>query len=134
MLNGLPHPIQIVIRGRPAATLPVVERIKAHGSLQALELAAWLGAHLYGAQPVERERYLVVPAEDLETLSDRCSSLEASLRPIGLPLERIQVRAELTWVLNEPDAEVPTESYGPRCCGYLGVRLSGGRRRVRARL
>ncbi|MCA1647266.1 MAG: hypothetical protein LC797_18025 [Chloroflexi bacterium] len=70
-----------------------------HGSLQALELAAWLGAHLHGAQLVERERYLVVPAEDLETLSDRCSSLEASLRRIGLPLERIQATDELRGVL-----------------------------------
>src|SRR5712692_2669052 len=56
VLNGLPHPIQIVIRGAPVTTLPVVERIKAHGSLQALELAAWLSAHLHGAQLVVRER------------------------------------------------------------------------------
>ena len=35
VLNGLPHPIQVVIRGRPATTLPVVERIKAHGSAPA---------------------------------------------------------------------------------------------------
>ena len=47
VLNGLPHPIQVVIRGRPATTLPVVERIKAHGSAPARELAAWLGAHLH---------------------------------------------------------------------------------------
>ena len=44
VLNGLPHPIQVVIRGRPATTLPVVERIKAHGSPQARDLAAWLRA------------------------------------------------------------------------------------------
>jgi hypothetical protein len=96
----LPHPIQVVIRGRPAATLPVVERIKAHGSAPARELAAWLGAHLVGAQLVARSRYLVVPAEDLETLSDRCASLEASLRRIGLPMERIQAADELAAVLN----------------------------------
>jgi hypothetical protein len=100
VLNGLPHPIQVVIRGRPAATLPVVERIKAYGSVPARDLAAWLGAHLHGAQLVERERYLVVPAEDLETLSDRCASLEASLRRIGLPLERISAIADLQAVLS----------------------------------
>src|SRR5256885_363703 len=87
--------IQVVIRGRPATTLPVVERIKAHSSAPARELAAWLGAHLHGGDLVERERYLVVPADDLETLSDRCASLEASLRRIGLPLERIQSVDEL---------------------------------------
>jgi len=100
VLNGLPHPIQVVIRGRPAATLPVVERIKAHGSAPARELAAWLGAHLVGAQLIERERYLVVPAEDLETLSDRCASLEASLRRIGLPLEGDPGRTRAQGVLN----------------------------------
>jgi len=84
VLNGLPHPIQVVIRGRHAATLPVVERIETHGSVPARELAAWLGAHRVGSQLVERERYLVVPARDMETLSDRCASLEASLRRIGL--------------------------------------------------
>jgi hypothetical protein len=100
VLNALPHPIQIVIRGRPAATMPVVERIKAHGSAPARELAGWLSAHLHGAQLVDRERFLVVPAEDLETLSDRCASLEASLRRIGLPLERIGDVGELRGVLS----------------------------------
>jgi hypothetical protein len=89
-----------VIRGRPATTLPVAERIKAHGSAPARELALWLRAHLHGAQLVERGRYLVVPAEDLETLSDRCASPEASLRRIGLPIERIQADDELAGVLN----------------------------------
>jgi hypothetical protein len=41
-----------------------------HGSAPALELASWLGAHLHGARLVVRERYLVVPGEDLETLSE----------------------------------------------------------------
>src|SRR6266571_1374492 len=100
VLNGLPHPIQVVIRGRPATTLPVVERIKAHGSAPARELAAWLGAHLHGGDLVERERYLVVPAPDLETLSDRCASLEASLRRIGLPLEGDPGRTRAQGVLN----------------------------------
>ncbi len=71
---------------------------KAHGSLPARDLAAWLSAHLRAVQFVERERYLVIPAEDIETLN-RCTSLEASLRRIGLPLERIGA-TELTWVLN----------------------------------
>jgi hypothetical protein len=95
VVNALPHPIQIVIRGRPATTLPVLERIKEHGSPQARELAAWLGAHLHGEQLVQRERYLVVPAQDLETLTDRCASLEASMRRIGLPLERVSRHWEL---------------------------------------
>jgi hypothetical protein len=49
VLNALPHPIQIVIRSRPAATMPVLERIKRHRTRQAQDLAGWLGAHLQGA-------------------------------------------------------------------------------------
>ena len=41
-----------------------------------------------------------MPAEDLETPSDHCASLEASLRRIGLPMERIQAAHELAGVLN----------------------------------
>ena len=41
----------------------------------------------------------MVPGEDLETLSDRCASLEASLRRIGLPMERIQATDEVRGVL-----------------------------------
>jgi hypothetical protein len=89
VLNALPHPIQVVVHGVPIATLPVLERIRQYGSRPAQDLAAWLGAHLIGAELVHRERYLVVPAPDLETLNDRCASLEASMRRIGLPLDRI---------------------------------------------
>ncbi|MBV9172813.1 MAG: hypothetical protein JOZ81_22315 [Chloroflexi bacterium] len=95
ILNALPHPIQIVVRGRPASTLPVLDRIRAHGSAEACDLAAWLRAHLLGAQLVHRERYLVVPAQDQEQLTDRCASLEANMRRIGLPMERIVESGEL---------------------------------------
>lgn len=100
VLNGLPHPIQVAIRATPATTLPVLERIKDYDSAQSRALADWLGAHLVGAQLVQRARYLVVPAEDMETLSDRCASLEASLRRIGLPMEPIREPNELRGVLS----------------------------------
>jgi hypothetical protein len=89
VINALPHPIQVVVRGVQATTLPVVDRIEAIGSEEARDLAAWFGAHMHGEQLVERERFLCVPASDLETLGDRCASLEAAMRRIGLPLERI---------------------------------------------
>jgi hypothetical protein len=43
---------------------------------------------------------IVVPAEHLESPSDRSASLEASLRRIGLPMERIQGGVELRGVLS----------------------------------
>jgi hypothetical protein len=100
VLNALPHPLQVVIRAESAQALPVIERIKAHGSPQALDLAAWLRAHLAGAQLVQRERYLVVPAPDLETLGDRCASLEASLRRINLAPDRVVEPRELEHVVS----------------------------------
>ena len=100
VLNALPHPIQIVIRGTPATTLPMLERIRDYDSAQSRALADWLGAHVVGAQLVHRERYLVVPADDLETLGDRCASLEASMPRIGLPMERVLATDELRGVLS----------------------------------
>lgn len=89
VVNALPHAIQIVVRAKRVTALPVVERIKAYGTSEARELAAWLRSHVHGEQLVDRERFLVVPADDLEQLGDRCAALEASMRRIGLPLERI---------------------------------------------
>jgi hypothetical protein len=110
VLNALPHPIQIVIRSTPATTLPVLERIAAHGSPEAHRLAAWLTAHLPDAQLVDRDRYLVVPAEDQEQLADRCAALEPAMQRIGLPLERISAIADLAAVLGplETDNEAPS--------------------------
>jgi hypothetical protein len=95
VLNPLTHPIQVVVHSTPAATLPVLERMRSFGSISARELADWLTAHMAGAQLVHRERYLVVPAPDLETLDDRCASLVAAMRRIGLPLERVLDEDEL---------------------------------------
>jgi hypothetical protein len=97
VLNALPHPLQIVVHGVPSTSLPVIERIKRHGRIHppARELASWLQAHLLGAQLVERQRYVVVPADNVEQLADRCASLESSMRRIGLPLQRVEEPAEL---------------------------------------
>jgi hypothetical protein len=90
VLNGLSHPIQIVVHARPAGALPVVQRIRQHGTHSARVLADWLAAHLFGAQLVYRERLLVIPAPDQQTLEDRCASIEAAMRRIGLPIARIK--------------------------------------------
>ena len=48
-----------------------LERVKAHGSPHAQDLAAWLRVHLAGGQLVDRERYLVVPVDNPEQHSER---------------------------------------------------------------
>jgi len=98
VINGLPHPVQIVVHGAPATAMPVIERIRAQGSSQAIDLAAWLKAHLAHAPLVSRERFIVVPAPDMETLTDRCADIESSMRRMGLPIERL-AGADLTGAL-----------------------------------
>jgi hypothetical protein len=56
---------------------------------------------VHGAELVDRERFLSVPAADLETLNDRCASLETSMRRIGLPMERLVNNQELRDALSE---------------------------------
>jgi len=90
VLNALPHPIQVVIRATPATTSPVRDRIKAHGSAQAHGLAAWLGRTCTARSLSNASASSSCRAEDLEQFSDRCASLETSMRRIGLPLERIE--------------------------------------------
>jgi hypothetical protein len=53
VLNALLHPIQIVVRGTPASTMPMLDRIKRHGSPQAKGTGSVAGRHLHGAQLVD---------------------------------------------------------------------------------
>jgi len=107
LINALPHPIQIVIRAIPATALAVVERIRTHATPEAQDLAAWLTAHLQDAQLVDRERLLVVPAEDTAQMKDRCDVLELAFEGIGLSLKRITASDELRDVVGGLDDGKP---------------------------
>jgi hypothetical protein len=107
LLNALPHAIQIVVRATPATALAVVERIRTHATPEAQDLAVWLTAHLQDAQLVDRERLLVVPAEDIAQLKDRCDVLEPAFESIGLSLARIASSAELRDLSGEVDMGKP---------------------------
>lgn len=110
LLNALPHPIQIVVRSTPATALAVVERIRGHASPQAVDLAIWLSSHLQDAQLVDRERLLVVPAEDAGQLKDRCDSIEAAFGRVGLDLSRVTSSEEIAGLMGAPDAGRPLPS------------------------
>lgn len=95
LLNALPHAIQLLIVSTPATTLDVVERIRGHATAEAQDLAAWLTQHLQDAQLVDRERLLIVPAEDTGQLKDRCDSIQSAFEGMGLTLARVTSSAEL---------------------------------------
>jgi len=110
LLDGLRYPLQIVIRARPLGTLDVLEDIREHGSEAARNLAGWLADKLGNSQLVERERFLVVSADDLDTLRERVVEVVRLFRARRLDLRRIESSRELRRLVNSfwtpfPDKE-----------------------------
>lgn len=103
LINALTHPIQILIRSIPTTALDVVEHIRGHATPEAQDLAVWLSKHLQDAQLVDRDRLLVIPAEDTGQLKDRCDAIEPAFERIGLTLERITSSTELRELVGELD-------------------------------
>ncbi len=89
-LDALTCPVQIVVRAVPVDLELVVGRIGGRGSPRARALPGFLRAHAAGAGLVQRDRYLVVGADDEDQLADRVRSIEESLSRSGLPPQRIQ--------------------------------------------
>lgn len=89
-LGGLTCPVQIVVRATPVDVNQTVGQIANRGTPQAQALAAFLRAHAVGTGLVQRERYLVVGADDEEQLADRVRSIEDSLNRAGLPPQRVE--------------------------------------------
>jgi hypothetical protein len=75
--------------GHPVDLAALVDRMARRG-VQAQSLAAFLRAHAIGAGLVQRERYLVIGADDEEQLADRVRCIEESLGRAGLPSQRVQ--------------------------------------------
>lgn len=119
LINALAHPIQIIITAAPATTLAVVERIRGHATGEAQDLAAWLTQHLQDAQLVDRERLLVVPAEDTSQLKDRCDAIEPGFESIGLALQRVSSSAELREIAGALDDGRPLPSDRMQVSGEL---------------
>ncbi|MDQ6671041.1 MAG: hypothetical protein M3069_09865 [Chloroflexota bacterium] len=110
ILNGLTHPIKIIVRGRPLTTLPVVETLREHPATVARQLGEWFEGRLVQDGLVERDRLLVVPAADESELRFRTEMLEKVLRQARLGAERIDpadlpLLRTLTWNPMATEAE-----------------------------
>lgn len=89
LLDSTPHPLQLVIPGRPASTLPVIQALRQANRAEAWELSSYLSYHLHSEQMVDRDRLLVVPATDPAELRERVKDLTVAFTQIGLEPERI---------------------------------------------
>ncbi|MBV8943216.1 MAG: hypothetical protein JO352_03650 [Chloroflexi bacterium] len=112
ILNGLTHPVKIIVRARPLTTLPVVEQLREHPQLVARRLGEWLESQMVQAGLIERDRLLVIPADDDAELEFRAEAIEKVLRQARLQAERIEPDAlpllrTLTW---DPKATQPREA------------------------
>jgi len=131
ILNGLNHPIKIIVRGRPLTTLPVVEQLRQHHKSVARKLGGWLETQLAQAGLIERDRLMVIPADDEAELQFRTDAMEKVLRQARLQAERIDPDAlpllrTLTWdprattaratpeVLEEGTSEVVADGWWTR--------------------
>jgi hypothetical protein len=78
-LDGLGHEITIVIRARRMRRLQAIYEVFEHGSQEAKILAKWLQAQLGDRPLIARDRLMVIPAPDRETLQSRCADIRSSM-------------------------------------------------------
>jgi hypothetical protein len=78
-LDGLGHEVTIVIRARRMRRLQAIYEVFEHGSNEARALAKWLQNHLGDRPLIARDRLLIVPAPDRETLLNRCTDIRSSM-------------------------------------------------------
>src|SRR5262249_9587146 len=79
-LDALGHEVTIVIRARRLRRLQAIYEVFEHGSQEARELAKWLQQHIGDRPLIARERLLVIPAPDVDTLHNRCADIRSSMQ------------------------------------------------------
>lgn len=114
ILNALTHPIKIIVRGRPLTTLPVINSLLEHDNPHARDLGAWFETRLAQTGLIDRDRLLVVPADDEAELRFRTEILEKALRRARLdaqrvPPEDVPLLRTLTWDPHATEARDASE-------------------------
>ena len=89
ILNGLTHPVKIIIRGRPLTRMPQVEALDRHPLPAAQELGAWFQERLATDRLIERERYLIVPGASDAELRFRADALDNAMRQQRFQAQRV---------------------------------------------
>lgn len=101
LLDGIStHPIQIVLRAETLPQTAAIDRMRLHRNPFSRKLADWLAGHHAKKEAIDRRRYLVIPAMDVDTLEERVAERTRSFQQAGLDPERVEDEAELKDVLN----------------------------------
>ncbi len=88
-LDALGHRVVFHIRATKLRRIDAMYRIYQQGSDEAKALAQWMRGYLGDRPLIARERLLLIPAPDPDTLASRCADIRSSLEKIGewAPLE-----------------------------------------------
>lgn len=100
LLDAYGRPLQLVIPGRPASTLPFINRLRQNKERpEAWELASFLGWQLHYEHLIERDRLVVVPGKDPDEVRANVKDLTTALVQMGLKPELIADQDELVQTL-----------------------------------
>jgi hypothetical protein len=97
-LDGLGHEVTIAIRSKKLRRVDAQFRIYEQGSDEARALARWMSGHLGERPLITRERLLIIPAPDPQTLLARCGDIRASM-------------AAFDWTPVEPETDYELERW-----------------------
>lgn len=101
LLDGISsHSVQLIVRAQALPQSDAIERMRLNRNPFSRKLAAWLASHHEQKEAIDRRRYLVIPAPDLETLADRVETISRSFRQAGLDPVRLDEPADIRDLLN----------------------------------
>ena len=101
LLDGISsHQFQLLVRAEATQGMPSIERIRRNLNPFARQLAEWLAGHHEHKDSIVRQRYIIIPAPDEQTLEDRVDSITRSFRQAGLEPYRLEDHAELRALLD----------------------------------
>lgn len=101
LLDGIStHPIQFIVRAETLPQSNALERMRLHRNPFSRKLADWLADHHKQKEAIDRRRYLVIPASDLEILNERVETISRSFRQAGLEAQRLDDPADIRDLLN----------------------------------
>lgn len=95
------HPFQIVIRSKAQSEYECIRRMRRSKLPAAKRLAQWLADKYDKKSAIDRQRFMIIPADSEEILQDRVDLITRSLRQAGIDNVRIKDQDELRDFVND---------------------------------
>lgn len=83
------HPFQIVIRSKAQSEYSCIERMQRSPREAGRRLAEWLVKHYENSGSIDRQRFMIIPAEEEDVLNDRMDLIMRSLKKAGIDRVRL---------------------------------------------